>query len=587
MKRLRRVVKARARKLGEAVRREASPALYLACAEVAAFCLALIFLLTGSRAATLDGLGSRADFWAAAALVVLFCLLHIFARRRLLHVVERRFFPERYDERQIISDLGYAARGVTTLDQLFSLVAEKIENALHVDNISIFVLDDKTGDYICTSCSTSSEESEHSSVADSNAQTLVLARNDFVVRRLRRLAIPLKIDGTDFEIWERALGESNGAELQARRREAETLQRINSRLLLSVMMKDRLVGIVSLGARRSGRDFSPDDKGMLMTVAGQMGFIIENAKLVGRMVEEERLRRELAVASEVQQRLFPASAPEVEGLELAGYCRPAREIGGDYYDFLQLENGQTGIAIADVAGKGISAALLMSIVQASLRSQATASQTGDNSLADLVSTMNRLIYRSTNEASYATFFYAQFDDAKRILTYTNAGHNAPLLLHRQQRDHEFELGNLQSLNANRASSPDMPQSFVTNKLGEVSLGSFAQGVERQPTKLISKLETGGTVLGVFSDCFYEQETIQLHEGDLLIAYTDGVTESLNAEGEEFGEARLREILISGALQSADDVRRRIEEEVRAWSKGTEQHDDLTFIVMKVKRRKLT
>lgn len=580
--RLRRVVKARARKIVEAVRRKRSPALYLACAEVVLLCLSLAFLLTGSRAAALDALGGRADFWAATALVVVFLLIHVFARRRLLRVVERRFFPERYDERQIISDLGAASRGITTLDQLFSLVAEKIENALHVDNISIFVLDDKTGDYICTSCSAPSEEMEQSSGANGDAQALVLTRNDFVVRRLRRLAIPLKIEEADFEIWERALGEGNSAELQARRRESETLRRINSRLLLSVMMKDRLVGIVSLGARRTGRDFSPEDKGMLMTVAGQMGFIIENAKLVGRMVEEERLRRELAVASEVQQRLFPSSAPEVEGLELAGYCRPAREIGGDYYDFLQLENGQTGIAIADVAGKGISAALLMSIVQASLRSQATASQTGDNALADLVSTMNRLIYRSTNEASYATFFYAQFDDAKRLLTYTNAGHNAPLLLHRRKREHESALENFQHLNANRASSPDMPQRFVTNKLGEISLGSFAQGVERQPAQLISKLETGGTVLGVFSDCFYEQETIQLHEGDLLVAYTDGVTEALNAEGEEFGEARLQEILISGALGSADEVRRRIEEEMREWSRGAEQHDDLTFIVMKVK-----
>ncbi len=582
MKRLRRIVRARARKFKEDVRRQVSPELLLACAETVLLCLSLSFLLTGERAAALDRLGSRADFWAATILVLLFAAFHVLARRRLVRVVERRFFPERYDERQIISDLGYAARGVTTLDQLFNLVAEKIENALHVDNISIFVLDDKTGDYVCTSCSTTSERNGQTLVEGLDAQTMVLGRNDFVVRRLKRLAIPLKIDEADFEIWERALGESNDAELQARRREAETLQRINSRLLLSVMMKDRLVGIVSLGARRTGRDFSPEDKGMLMTIAGQIGFIIENAKLVGRMVEEERLRRELAVASEVQQRLFPASAPEVEGLELAGYCRPAREVGGDYYDFLQLENGQTGVAIADVAGKGISAALLMSIVQASLRSQATASQTGDNSLADLVSTMNRLIYRSTNEASYATFFYAQYDGAKRILTYTNAGHNAPLLLHSRRREYESTLGSLQSLNASRASSPDVPQPFTTNKSGGVSVAPFAQGIERQPAKSISKLETGGTVLGVFSESFYEQETIRLHEGDLLVAYTDGVTEAFNAEGEEFGEERLREILISSALRSADDVRRRIEEEVRGWSKGTEQHDDLTFVVMKVK-----
>ncbi len=128
----------------------------------------------------------------------------------------------------------------------------------------------------------------------------------------------------------------------------------------------------------------------------------------------------------------------------------------------------------------------------------------------------------------------------------------------------------------------MPQPFVANKLGDVSLGSLAQGVERQPAKSISKLETGGTVLGVFSDCLYEQETIQLQAGDFLVAYTDGVTEAMNADGEEFGEARLQNLLFACASLQADEVRREIEEEVRAWCVGAEQHDDLTFVVMKVK-----
>ena len=143
-----------------------------------------------------------------------------------------------------------------------------------------------------------------------------------------------------------------------------------------------------------------------------MAFIIENAKLFQRMVEEERLRRELSIATEVQRRLFPASPPEVASLELSGFCQPAREIGGDYYDFLILDDGQIGIAVADVAGKGISAALLMSTVQASLRSQAIAAR---GSLSDLVSTMNRLMYSSTGAASYATSIYAQFDEVTRCL----------------------------------------------------------------------------------------------------------------------------------------------------------------------------
>jgi sigma-B regulation protein RsbU (phosphoserine phosphatase) len=365
---------------------------------------------------------------------------------------------------------------------------------------------------------------------------------------------------------------------EARLREIATLECIKSRLLLQVMMKDHLVGIISLGPRPGNLPFSAEDKQMLMSVAGQMAFVIENAKLVERMVEEERLKRELTLATEVQRRLFPECPPECDALELSGFCQPARGVGGDYYDFLTLDDGQIGIAVADVAGKGISAALLMSIVQASLRSQAIAAR---GSLSDLVSTMNRLMYRSTNEASYATFFYAQFDPQTRALTYVNAGHNPPFLVRAAGARRDEAEPRVLLRCARAAGGGQGIGAGATTALLEAPASSPPEGAGAR-AELTKLLSSGGPVIGVFSDCVYEQETIQMQSGDVLVAYTDGVTEALNPEGEEFGECRLERVLTASAHLAADEISATIVERVRQWCGQAPQHDDLTFVVLKVK-----
>jgi sigma-B regulation protein RsbU (phosphoserine phosphatase) len=323
---------------------------------------------------------------------------------------------------------------------------------------------------------------------------------------------------------------------------------------------------------------------MLMSVAGQMAFVIENAKLVERMVEEERLKRELTLATEVQRRLFPARAPDCDALELAGFCQPARGVGGDYYDFLRIDERQIGIAVADVAGKGISAALLMSTVQASLRSQAMSAR---GSLSDLVSTMNRLLYSSTTEAAYATFFYAQFDEETRRLSYVNAGHNPPFLMRTGGGEQEAAEARV-ILRCRREAEALAPRLETCAGLAVLEVPAVADVATMPPVaaggqaELVRMLTSGGPVIGVFSDCVYEQETIQLRAGDVLVAYTDGVTEALNQEGEEFGECRLERVLAQSAHLSADEIREGVVERVRQFCGAAPQHDDLTFVVLKVK-----
>jgi sigma-B regulation protein RsbU (phosphoserine phosphatase) len=266
--------------------------------------------------------------------------------------------------------------------------------------------------------------------------------------------------------------------------------------------------------------------------------MIENARLTDRVVEQETLRRDIALASEVQRRLLPDAPPRSESVDFAAASVPARRIGGDYYDFVELNDGRIGIALADVSGKGVAAALIMSVVQTSLR---IISSEGDVPPPRLVARMNEFVYQSTPASKYATFFYAQLDVQRRTLRYVNAGHNAPYLL--------------------RAARPS-------------TAGSALPEIER--------LSVGGMVVGMFPEAIYEEATVELCPGDVLLAFTDGVPEAHNPENDEFGEERLQQLLRQTAHLPADEISARISAEMKNWIRDAEQYDDLTFIVMKVR-----
>src|SRR5262249_51345483 len=213
-------------------------------------------------------------------------------------------------------------------------------------------------------------------------------------------------------------------------------------------------------------------------------------RLIAGEKERERLHSELEIARDVQGRLFPKTALSLESLLVGGVCHPAQHVAGDYYDFLRLEDSSMAMAIGDVAGKGISAALLMATIQSAMRSQLARS--GPKSPAQVVTAPNRQSYRSTAPEKYATCYFGLFDEATGLLTYTNAGHPPPILLR--------------------------------------------EGAAQ-------KLDITGTVVGAFPFSRYEEKQLSLRSGDLLVAYTDGVTEPENAYGEMFGEDRLVDVLL--------------------------------------------
>jgi len=497
-----------------------------------------LLLFSGSRLRLIDSFGGRSDMVTSLLLVGLIIPLHFLARRRLLPNIERHYNPVPYDEHKIFFDLGQGTRTVTSIDQLYENLATRIREAFEASSASIFVRDEASGDYHLRVLSGLPQPGTRNNRAQGSAEkTHTLGGRAFVVRRLLNLSTPLTIEPGELETWSQAIHSTLPSHREERASEHEILRAVKARLLVQIRQKDELVGILALGPRRAEFNYSASDRELLMSLAAQLALVIDNARLTERMVVQERLRRELALAAEVQQRLLPSGPPEGVAMDVAGFCEPARGVGGDYYDFINFDNRQVGLAIADVAGKGMPAALLMSTVQATLRSLTARNGSPvpvTPELAKLVGKLNRLLFDSTNGEHYVTFFYATFDQSTQLLTYVNAGHNPPLYLRADEA------------------------------------GDFRQ------------LTAGGLVAGAFGDSAYEQETVQMKSKDLLFLYTDGLTEAQNLTGEEFGTARIMEALKSYASLPVAQIRDEVVKRVKEWCFGMPLYDDLTFVVMKVK-----
>ncbi|HEX4075277.1 MAG TPA: SpoIIE family protein phosphatase [Candidatus Acidoferrales bacterium] len=259
--------------------------------------------------------------------------------------------------------------------------------------------------------------------------------------------------------------------------------------------------------------------------------------LIEEQRQKQRLEQEVSIAHEVQQQLFPRVFPSLPGLELAAICRPARVVSGDYYDFIQLGPARVGIAVADISGKGIYAALLMASLQAALRSIALAD--GHGCTADIISRVNTHLFVNTSDDRYATLFYAVYDSETKTLTYTNAGHLAPLLV-----------------------CPGAPTS-------------------PGPNDRVQQLDQGGTVVGLFEHPGYTERTIQVSPGSLLVVFTDGITEPENVYGEEFGLQRVKAEVLRQRDLPVDRLAENMIAAAEQWAGSPQQADDMTVVIARM------
>jgi len=444
-------------------------------------------------------------------IVFLLAVLVVFQKSfttRVSTALDRRFFREAYSAELVLSQLSEEVRSFTETGPLLKTVTTRLADTLHVAKTCVLLREEQN---YCLAAATGERMPEVRCLPGS-------ARTIGQVRETRKPVV-IYFDHPD------ALLESIGAE------EKRRLEALGAQVLLPLAGREDLAGIMVLGPKLSEEPYTKSDLGLLQSVAAQTGLAIENSELVARLSAEaarrERMNRDLEIAREVQERLFPQSYPPVEGLDYAGYCRPALGIGGDYYDFVPLREGRLGIAIGDISGKGVAAALLMSNLQASLRGQTLAEIA---ELPVLMRNINQMLYETSLSNKYATFFYGEYCPHSRRLDYVNAGHNPPMILR-----------------------------------GDDCL----------------RLEATGPVVGLLQQACFEAGHIDLMAGDLFVGFTDGISEAESGDEQGWEEDRLLEALRRARGGCAKQVIEAVFAEADAFTGGAAQFDDMTVVAVRV------
>ncbi len=307
----------------------------------------------------------------------------------------------------------------------------------------------------------------------------------------------------------------------------QTFRACRLELHIPMVLQDEVKGALLLGRRLHGAGYDENELQFLSTLANAAATALENARLFEEALEKQRLEEELAIAHDIQKRLLPQQPPQLEGLDLFGLNWPSKQVGGDYYDFFEIDNDRLVLTIGDVSGKGVPAALLMANLQASLHALIHAGWP----LHKTVARINDLVFRNTAVDKFITFFIAVLDLRTRTLTCVNAGHNPPILLRGEQAH---------------------------------------------------KLQVGGLLLGMMGNVAYEEETWQLQPDDWLVLYTDGVSEAMNPEDEEFTEHRVEAVMRQHRGASAQEMLEALATAVQDFSQGAPQADDITLVALHVK-----
>lgn len=302
--------------------------------------------------------------------------------------------------------------------------------------------------------------------------------------------------------------------------------RTASEIAVPIKAGEEIIGVFNLESDQKNA-YDEDNLDLVEAFASQAAVTIERARLHEEALEKRRLEGELSIARQIQTTFLPKGDPQVKGFDIAGMNIPSSEVGGDFFDFVKIVENQLGVAIADVSGKGIPAALIMAAFRASLKAEIL----NNYAIRTIFQKVNRLLFESVEREMYVTAVYGVLDTKNRVLTFSNAGHNPPIL--------------------------------------------------RRADGSIEYLSEGGVALGVLESSTYEERPLSLFSGDVLILYTDGVTEAFSPGGEEFGVDRLVEVINENYELSARDLLNEIYERVQDFTSDSAQLDDLTMVAIKV------
>ncbi len=307
----------------------------------------------------------------------------------------------------------------------------------------------------------------------------------------------------------------------------EILLKNDVQTLIPMAHQEKLLGYLLLGSKLSGQPYTKTDFEFLTTLVSQAVISLENARLFEETLEKQRLEEELNVARTIQKKLLPKKLPEISGYDIYGMNNSSQQVGGDYFDVIQIDENHIALAIGDVSGKGVPASLLMANLQAALRVM----MTPDMNLAEVVAKLNNLIHSNTGLDKFITFFIGILDTVTHTLTYVNAGHNNPVHL----------------------------------------------SIDRE----IKFLDVGGIILGILPKYSYQTGQISLEPGDLVFTYTDGVNEAIDANGEEWGEEPLYELIKSTSPKMpVREIVEKILHAIKTFAGNEPQADDVTMLAFR-------
>ena len=451
----------------------------------------------------------------ASAVLVMGTLSRV--NRKIMPVIDRRFFRETLDVRRLLLELGEQLSEFRERERILKRTASTVLKALHPLRVVLLLKEAQTKDIKCvldlkngTSRLASIEDLEKEAVS---IPSLELKSEDSAIQQLEQK-----------KPWLDVYPEKLNSELEEEKR----LLELNSELLIALPGSSGLLGVMALGAKLSEEPFSGEDRELLLTVARQMGLSLENAELLEVAKREAQLSRDLEIAKQVQQNLFPKKLPSVPGWEFAGTCRSARAVGGDYYDIFEVAPGKVLLALGDVSGKGLGASLLMASVHSAIRSRAV---TSIDDPSKLIAELNRHLLSSTSPETFVTLFLGLIDLDTGKLQYVNCGHPAPILLCQEGKKQE-------------------------------------------------RLTIGGPILGILDGVPYTKGEHYLKDGDVLVLFSDGVTEATNQKDEMFEEERLLEALSRTSELEASAVINLVLNTVDSFTAQCEQADDISVVIVR-------
>jgi serine phosphatase RsbU (regulator of sigma subunit) len=424
---------------------------------------------------------------------------------QLNDLIKRFFIRERSDYRSMMETFSRKLVTIFDFKELKEMVVDVLKKEMLVEDVYLCVADksekSKEGEYILFSDDPQKEE------------TYSFNKSDLLFPILKEKTRPVLLGDLGVMKEKSSL--------------FSLLSKLEMFLIVPMKSQDELVGFIGLSRKTTRFRYGYEDITLLGVLANQMIIAINNARLYQESLEKQRLEEELALARQIQVGLLPKVCPKGELFEFSAFTQPARQVGGDYYDFLISEEGRVGVAIADATGKGIPAAMLISLVHASLRAEVKNRLCPSRVMANI----NQLIFSSTSSERFATMFYGELDPASRKLIYCNAGHNYPVVIHQDGRA-EF-------------------------------------------------LDTGGLLLGAFQEALYERGEVLLQRNDTVFFYSDGLTENFNDKDEEFGDKRLLDLLLRNRFLDPEGLKEKVIEEATNFTGGVPPYDDFTIVVLKI------